>query len=189
MTWRAYNLSQKTLTDSSLSIYSPAKDEPKARSGHRLVADPDGNLYSFGGFNSDLVESKDLADDAEWQRTKPLFAELWKFNVSTNEWIRIQTSGEFPKELASHCVELLDGEMLISYGGTAVPFEDCCSNNLYTCNLATNRTWSRIAYDLTTKSEWPTKKYGQAMCLDTQRRLLYVSGGTDGFAFCIDVHW
>lgn len=173
----------------SLFLFLTAANRPKARSGHRLVADLDGNLYSFGGYNSDLMNAKELANDEEWQRTKPLFAELWKYNISTNEWVRIKTSGDFPKELASHAVELLDGELLISYGGTAVPFEECCSNSLYLCNLATTRTWSRMAYDQGNESQWPTKKYGQALCLDNRSGKIYVSGGTDGFSFCIDMHW
>lgn len=110
--------------------------------------------------------------------------------MSTNEWVRIKTFGKFPRQLASHSTELLDGELLISYGGTAVPFERYCSNDLYLCNLATTRIWSRVlpANDSSDESQMPSKKYGQALCLDVRSRKIYVSGGTDGFSFCIDVH-
>lgn len=138
-----------------------------------------------------MMNAEELADDVNWQRTKPLFSELWKYNVSTNEWQRIQTFGKFPRQLASHSVALLDGELLISYGGTAVPFERCCSNDLHTCNLATDQTWSCLQpkNDDSTKSQLPSKRYGQALCLDERTGKIYVCGGTDGFSFCIDVHW
>ena len=46
---------------------------PKPRSGHRIVHHK-GKIYSFGGFNPAVDGADpDLAEDAFWQDSKPLF--------------------------------------------------------------------------------------------------------------------
>ena len=88
-----------------------------------MVCDSIGNLFVLGGFNSDLIDAQEMRNDDEWIKNRPLFKELWKFNISTKKWVKIQTYGAFPKQLASHSAEMLNDDLLISYGGTAVPFE------------------------------------------------------------------
>jgi len=161
--------------------------EPSARSGHRMVCDSDGNLYVLGGYNSDLIDDYELKDDDDWVRTRPLFAELWKFNISTNRFTKLRTTGEFPQQLASHSCEMLNDDTLISFGGTAVPFEEFSSNNLYMCDLKTKH-WTLLNPMCKEESQFPTKKYGQALCLDEENSKIYTCGGTDGFSFCADLH-
>src|SRR5688572_12567318 len=110
---------------------------PKARSGHRIVSDSDGNIYSFGGYNPHVAESdEELADDEDWRNTRPLFKELWKFDITTKTWMKLRTKGNAPSQLASHCAVLVNRHILV-YGGTGVPFGLSSSNQIYTCNLDT----------------------------------------------------
>lgn len=85
-----------------------------------MVANETGHLYVLGGFNKDLMEDDDLLFDEDWLRTRPIFSELWTFNIYTNEWEKMKKTYGFPKQMASHCVELLSDEFL--------------SNNNFICN-------------------------------------------------------
>ena len=117
-------------------------------------------IFRLGGYNADLINDYDLRHDEDWIRSRPLFAELWKYNMSSNRFIKLKTTGEFPRQLASHCVEILDNEVLISFGGTAVPFEEFPSNDLHLCNLKT-KEWSLLNPVCKPESEFPTKKVSQ----------------------------
>jgi len=153
---------------------------PKPRSGHRCVVDDD-SLYSFGGFNPKIADDdEEMAGDAIWQDSKPLFRELWKFDFVSKCWTKLKTLGFTPKELASHAA-LLHGRTMLVYGGTGVPFGSTSSNSLHTCNLDT-LVWNKVQ----TEGSPPEEQYGQAIAL--HGGALYVVGGTTGFLYSMDVH-
>lgn len=155
---------------------------PKPRSGHRIVTDDEGNVYSYGGYNPNIDDDPDLMDDEDWLETKPLFKELWKFNISNKKWIKLKTSGEAPVHLASHCVVLVDRYLFV-FGGTGCPFGFNSSNKLYVCNLDTLK-WNLIK----AHGDIPQEQYGQAMVYDHHENCLYVVGGTNGYIYSIDIH-
>ncbi|KAE8744378.1 hypothetical protein FOCC_FOCC008982 [Frankliniella occidentalis] len=156
---------------------------PKPRSGHRIVCDSS-NLYSFGGYNPYISDSdEDLKDDPAWQTCKPLFQELWKFNFATCKWRKLPCHSSMPKELASNAV-ILDGGILLVYGGTGVPFGFKCSNSLYYCDLSRGTEMKPVT-PVKSGSE-PTSQYGQALVLNGH--WLYTMGGTTGFVYNSDVH-
>uniref|UniRef100_A0A1B6MI30 Kelch domain-containing protein 10 n=1 Tax=Graphocephala atropunctata TaxID=36148 RepID=A0A1B6MI30_9HEMI len=157
---------------------------PKPRSGHRIVCD-DINMYSFGGYNPSLTttDEEDLAHDAVWAESKPLFKELWKYNVSTASWKRLDVN-EIPDILASNAV-LLSGRVLMVYGGTGVPFGANCSKDLFICDLGSNR--DPLKFDLISAlGNCPQPQYGQAIILINH--YLYTIGGTTGFEYTCDIH-
>lgn len=62
---------------------SMSENKPRARSGHRIVCD-EKYLYSYGGYNPRIPEDDPvLAKDEVWNESKPLFKELWRFNLTT----------------------------------------------------------------------------------------------------------
>lgn len=109
-------------------------ERPKARSGHRIACDHR-NLYSYGGFNPCVADTDpDMRDDETWVASKPLFKELWRFNLVSERWKRLPGQENMPNELASNAV-ILCGNVLMVYGGTGVPFGESCSNQLYIFNV------------------------------------------------------
>ncbi|KAG7170917.1 Kelch domain-containing protein 10-like 1 [Homarus americanus] len=98
---------------------------PMPRSGHRIVCHGL-SFYSFGGYNPKITTNEYLDDT--WQRTHPLFQELWQFNTVNSTWTRIEGTGGMPEELASHSAVQLGPNMLV-FGGTAMPFGDSSSDS------------------------------------------------------------
>ncbi|XP_012216265.1 kelch domain-containing protein 10 homolog [Linepithema humile] len=155
-------------------------ERPKARSGHRIACDYR-NLYSYGGFNPCVPETDpDMLDDQTWVTSKPLFKELWRFNLVTERWKRLPGQQDMPNELASNAVILL-GKALLVYGGTGVPFGESCSNQLYVCNVD-NGTIKIVP----AVGELPEPQYGQALIC--QSPYLYTVGGTTGYEYTCDIH-
>lgn len=154
---------------------------PKARSGHRIVCDHK-YLYSYGGFNPDFFfdDDSDMENDQAWISSKPLFKEIWKFNLVTQQWQRLPGQDNMPNELASNAV-ILRGNTLMVYGGTGVPFGESCSNRLYLCNLNNGKMDIVPA-----KGDLPDPHYGQAIIY--HGCYLYTVGGTSGFAYTCDIH-
>lgn len=161
---------------------------PKPRSGHRIVCD-ERCMYSFGGYNPSLSDA-DQADLVSannigpyWSDSMPLFKELWRYNISTRTWKRMDVEG-MPDCLASNAA-LLSGHILMVYGGTGVPFGSNCSKDLYICNL--KNASDKLKFDLiTTTGNSPSPQYGQAIVLVGHH--LYTVGGTTGFGYSCDVH-
>lgn len=163
-----------------------SKQNPKARSGHRIVADDAGDIYSFGGFNMRAEEEdEDLASEEEWIKYKPLFQELWKYNWHENKWTKLKTRGEIPDKLVSHCMCYWN-EKIIIYGGTGLPYGDNSSNKLTIYHIAKNY-WEAVT-PLSDPSRSPMEMYGQACVCDDQKGELYVVGGTNGSQYSCDVH-
>ncbi|XP_043504490.1 kelch domain-containing protein 10 homolog isoform X1 [Polistes fuscatus] len=155
-------------------------ERPKARSGHRIVCDHK-NLYSYGGFNPCITDyDRDMRNDSIWLDSKPLFKEIWKFNLATNQWKRLPGRENLPDELASNAV-VLKGNALIVYGGTGVPFGDVCNGQLYICNVDDGKTTRVMA-----KGDMPKPQYGQALLF--HEPYLYTVGGTTGREYTCDIH-
>lgn len=154
---------------------------PKARSGHRIVAN-NAAVYSFGGYNPQVEVDEDdfLHGEEDWLATCPLFKELWKFNLVSKTWVKLKNNGRMPEELASHAAVMCN-DVLLVFGGTGVPFGASSSNKLHMCNL-NEPDWTLIE---TTGSQ-PVEQYGQAMTF--YEGCLYVVGGTTGFDYSIDVY-
>lgn len=167
-------------------ILPNSKLNPKARSGHRMVADEAGDLYSFGGFNVQVpADDGELSREPEWQKYKPLFQELWKFNWRTKRWKKLRTTGDIPDKLVSHCMCYWN-EKIIIYGGTGLPYGDNSSNKLTIYHIAKN--YWEVIEPLSDPSRSPVEMYGQACICDEQRGELYVVGGTNGSQYSLDVH-
>ena len=144
---------------------------PEPRSGHRCGSN-DGNIYVFGGYSP---HNRDR-----------LFKELWRFNICTKTWHLLPTTGPAPSEVASSCV-LLDRGNLIVFGGSGVPFGLCNSKKLHICSLRTLE-WFDLSEMYFDKEESdgedisPIAGYGQSMTLSLNKEL-YVFGGTTGLEF------
>ena len=155
-------------------------ERPKARSGHRIVCDQK-YLYSYGGFNPFISETDpDMRNDQTWMSSRPLFKEIWKLNLVTQQWKRLPGQSTMPNELASNAV-ILRGNVLLIYGGTGVPFGDSCSNHLYMCNLEDGKM-----HMIPAVGDLPVPQYGQAVIYYGQ--YLYTVGGTTGYTYTCDIH-
>ncbi|XP_043258534.1 kelch domain-containing protein 10 homolog isoform X1 [Colletes gigas] len=153
---------------------------PKSRSGHRIVCDHK-YLYSYGGFNPGISDNDpEMRNDRAWMSSKPLFKEVWKFNLATQQWRRLPGQDNMPAELASNAV-ILRGNILMVYGGTSVPFGMSCNNRLYLCNL-NNGKMSIVA----AKGDLPDPHYGQAVMY--HKGYFYTVGGTSGYEYTCDIH-
>lgn len=155
-------------------------ERPKARSGHRIVCDSK-NLYSYGGFNPGISDTDpEMQNNSTWIASKPLFKELWKFNLITQRWKQLPQQKNMPNELASNAV-ILRGNLLIIHGGTGVPFGDSCSNKLYMCNVHDGKMM-----EVPAKGDFPEPQYGQALIYHGP--YLYTVGGTTGTGYTCDIH-
>ncbi|XP_011307343.1 kelch domain-containing protein 10 homolog [Fopius arisanus] len=160
----------------------PTTKRPRARSGHRIVCD-DKYMYSIGGFNPCVPEhDAEMSEDEVWKTSRPLFKELWRFNLSTKKWQRYPGQIYLPIELASTAV-LLFRHKLIFYGGTAVPFGESCSNKLYVCDL---EGLDGSVCQLPAVGSLPDPQYGQALV--KTKNFIYTVGGTTGYEYTCDVH-
>ncbi|XP_063984372.1 kelch domain-containing protein 10 homolog isoform X2 [Diachasmimorpha longicaudata] len=138
-------------------------------------------MYSIGGFNPSVpADDPEMSKDEVWRESKPLFKELWRFNLATKTWERYRGQKNLPIELASTAV-LLFQQKLIVYGGTAVPFGESCSNKLYACDLDNDSV-----QELPALGNLPDPQYGQALV--TTNNYIYTVGGTTGYDYTCDVH-
>lgn len=144
---------------------------PQPRSGHRIVCDYVGNVYSIGGYNPNL----DIDEvDEEWVNSRPLFKELWKYCPTTKIWSQKRTTGGIPEHLASHSAVFFDGNLIV-FGGTGVPFGVTSSNVFYYCDLNTY-VWRLIKpTNPSDDINIPPQGYGQGIVLDPDEECIYVS--------------
>uniref|UniRef100_T1JAT7 6-phosphofructo-2-kinase domain-containing protein n=1 Tax=Strigamia maritima TaxID=126957 RepID=T1JAT7_STRMM len=166
----------KEMTYCALKVYKVSinchsdKRGPSPRSGHRCVTD-DVNLYSFGGYNPSANSNLDSG---------PLFRELWKLNLATKIWTKIETTGPAPRALASHAAIIYCNHLLV-FGGTGIPFGVASSNSLHACDLTTFE-WQKIK----TTGQKPEKLYGQSICYADGKLITF--GGTTGFEYSNAIH-
>lgn len=175
----------KPLKISCVKVNGP---KPKERSGHRIISDDDGVIYSFGGWNPDNAAGgpQNLEQDNTAMQ-KSLFKELWRFDPIRKEWTLLETSGQHPEQVASHAAVYLRNHLII-YGGTGYPFGQTSTNRIFSCNLKTLE-WSQLTPSNPPNCpDLPTEMYGQAIVADAINDCLYVVGGTTGFTYSVDVH-
>ena len=151
-------------------------ERPSARSGHRIVY-YNGQIFTFGGYNP----------TSETQT----FKELWKFNLITKTWQKMEISGDIPNTVASHTAKfcMFEGKpTMIVYGGTGLSFGENNSNFANLCDLSTGH-WQvlGVGYEESKLVDRPVKLYGQAVCL-VQNRYFYTIGGTTGHFYHMDVN-
>lgn len=157
--------------------------KPKERSGHRIVSDDNGVIYSFGGWNpgSQTLEQENTA------MQKSLFKELWRFDPIRKEWTLLETTGQHPEQVASHAAVYMRNHLIV-YGGTGYPFGQTSTNRIFSCNLKT-LVWSQLVPSNPPNCHHlPAEMYGQAIVADSVNDCIYVVGGTTGFTYSIDVH-
>eukprot|EP00088_Acartia_fossae_P030476 TRINITY_DN3145_c0_g2_i14.p1 TRINITY_DN3145_c0_g2~~TRINITY_DN3145_c0_g2_i14.p1 ORF type:complete len:419 (-),score=42.95 TRINITY_DN3145_c0_g2_i14:221-1477(-) len=159
---------------------------PKARSGHR-IASYNGKIYSFGGFNPKILEEdEEMLEDPFWNESRPLFKELWEYNLSSCTWRKIDVKGTIPNQLASHTAIFHPSQSgrLLVYGGTGNPFGSVTSSAIHVCDVNTG-----IFTKLNTASSTgdPMALYGQSITID-ETGCLYTVGGTTGFQYFMDVN-
>lgn len=103
------------------------------------------------------------------------------------------TSGKFPREVASSCV-VLDRGNLIVFGGSGYPFGYVNSNKLFICNLK-KKKWVLKTENASSEDESefegavpiPPPGYGQSVVLSPDREI-YIFGGTTGLKFNSHLH-
>ena len=170
----------KPLKLSRVQVVGP---KPKERSGHRIVSDDDGVIYSFGGWNPG---SQNLEQDNNAIQ-KSLFKELWRFDPIRKEWTLLETTGQHPEQVASHAAVYMRNHLIV-YGGTGYPFGHTSTNRIFSCNLKTLE-WSQLTPSNPPNCHHlPAEMYGQAIVADPTNDCIYVVGGTTGFTYSIDVH-
>lgn len=160
---------------------------PQPRSGHRIVSNKQ-YVYMFGGYNPE-VDLDLLVEPDNWLRSKPLLQEMWRFSRITGLWEYVPTSGSEPTHHASHCSAMLGSYLMFVFGGTGHPFSREISNQLHLFDMTTN-SWSVVhsANDPSDVENIPPPAYGQAMLIDQQELKLYMSGGTTGFEFSLELY-
>eukprot|EP01135_Chromosphaera_perkinsii_P003188 Nk52_evm10s237 gene=Nk52_evmTU10s237 len=89
-------------------------DIPSKRCDHTAF-EYEGNLFFFGGYNED---------------SEGIFMDLYRFNVRTNEWTLLQTTGSKPPFRQAHYGALVRDEYVV-HGGLGY------SNDLYHINMKT----------------------------------------------------
>lgn len=160
---------------------------PKPRSGHRIVNDSEGNVFSIGGYNPSIDSDEEDVDE-ELRNSKPLFKELWKFSPTTKTWTKIRTTGSIPDHLASHCAAFFNDQLLV-FGGTGVPFGHTSNNLVYSCDLKSYK-WNLLkATNPGDDSNLPPDGYGQGLVVDPDEECLYVSCQSEHLFSCIFHHF
>ncbi len=176
------------------------KHIPKPRSGHRIVHH-DGLVYCFGGYNPNVEDSDaDLQGDLFWEASRPLFKELWRYNVFSKKWRKLSMDLLVPDQLASHTA-VVHGQRMLVYGGTGAPFGQTTSNTVFEFDLDMG-CWGELhataesaeasedgdenGDDALMSADMPRPLYGQAVIVDGNN--LYTVGGTSGFQYYMDVH-
>ncbi|XP_012278648.1 muskelin isoform X2 [Orussus abietinus] len=146
-----------------LSSESP---KPGMRGGHQMVLDPTAEiLYLFGGWDG----NQDLAD-------------LWAYNIRTHKWTLICPDTEVvggPSARSCHKV-CLDPERrqlftLGRYLDTEYRSPDNLKSDFYVYDIESNK-WTQISED-TEAVGGPQLIFDQQMCMDVEKRTIYVFGG------------
>ncbi|GBP14517.1 Kelch domain-containing protein 10 homolog [Eumeta japonica] len=154
---------------------------PRPRSGHRIACD-DANIYCFGGYNPGLPI--DTASNT-WSPDRPLFRDLWCFNIAERTWKPLRILGDMRDELAS-CAMCMNGNYLMIYGGTGSPFGSKCSNDVTIWHVPKGECHDAHLKLLTTKGQRPPGQYGQSVLC--HKGYFYTIGGTNGFDYNCDIH-
>ncbi|CAK1545236.1 unnamed protein product [Leptosia nina] len=154
---------------------------PRPRSGHRIACD-DTHVYCFGGYNPSLPLSQIQRQNPTWTPARPLFRELWSFNIVSRKWKHHRVTKNMPDELASNAM-CMNGRYLMIFGGTGAPFGNKCSNDV-TVWMTNNGDAKLELLDVT--GSRPPGQYGQSILC--HNGYFYTIGGTNGFAYNCDIY-
>ncbi|EYB85458.1 hypothetical protein Y032_0297g1720 [Ancylostoma ceylanicum] len=148
---------------------------PAPRSGHRIFTD-DEFLYVIGGF-----------DRTPEDREGKIYREVWRYNLFTQEWVKMDASGEFPTALASFALAQSApySNQVLLFGGTAVPFGATTSSSVHLLSFDSDSN-SLVSTVLPVDGE-KLATYGHAMVRGPDPHTFYVIGGTTGHIFFLDV--
>lgn len=104
-----------------------SRENPIARSGHRIVSD-ESYIYSFGGYNPEIrpraVIEYVMAMDEDNQPPIPLetndnhclFKEMWKFHIDKREWrCLLSCRPDMPAQVASNAMLILGKIIFVSF--------------------------------------------------------------------------
>eukprot|EP01134_Creolimax_fragrantissima_P005828 CFRG5828T1 len=137
---------------------------PSPRSGHIAVCDLTGtNLYVFGGYHD--------------QRC---FNDLFAYNIPSRSWRKLKCTGRSPSERVSH-QGVIDGNYLLIFGGSNVPFGHSNQNDFYICDLK-RLHWEQIV----SSGDVPCPRYGHSLV--RRHNKLYLFGGTSGCIYFNDLY-
>ncbi|XP_033208683.1 muskelin isoform X2 [Belonocnema kinseyi] len=140
--------------------------KPGMRGGHQMVLDPLGEtLYLFGGWDGNT----DLAD-------------LWAYDIPTERWRLIcRDTGDVGGPKARSCHKMcLDPERrqlftLGRYLDTQYRSPENLKSDFYVYNIDTN-DWTQISDDTGARGG-PQLIFDHQMCMDVDKRTIYVFGG------------
>ena len=139
--------------------YVEASPSPNPRSCHQAVTHKH-HMYVFGGEYSTI-------------RQFYHFRDLWRFDLKSNAWEEIKSSGPSPSPRSGHRMIVWKGYIVV-FGGFHDTFRDCkYFNDLYIFNIAEER-WDKI--DVSTISV-PSPRSGCGFFLHPTQDLAFVYGG------------
>ncbi|KRZ38347.1 Kelch domain-containing protein 10 [Trichinella pseudospiralis] len=139
---------------------SAEKMIPCCRGSHRLISF-DNYVFSFGGYCPSGLNTGKMSNAA--------LKEIWKFNLLTNIWTRIEPIGNMPDHVISMTASVYRKHVIL-FGGTALPLGYRLSNEVYIFSLITMKFEK-----LNIIGNKPIPRYQHAMCI--YEDVLYVHGG------------
>jgi len=147
--------------------------QPTPRGGHQLVLDHiHQNVYLFGGWDG----TQDLAD-------------FWVYNVASNKWTQLSSDTEHeggPPPRSCHKMVLDPNYRQIFVLGRYLErglrdSQDNIKSDFFVYDIGTCK-WTQITDD-TSAMGGPSLIFDHQMCLDLEKRNIYVFGGQSLFVF------
>lgn len=141
-------------------------DQPGTRGGHQIVIDTKKRLiYLFGGWDG----FQDMSD-------------LWVFNIETSTWSLIfehseQFGGPTPRSCHKMVFDPVSENIFIlgRYLDNSIRTTDYTKSDFYLFDTSTC-AWLQICDD-TSQVSGPQLVYDHQMCIDVEKRMIYVFGG------------
>lgn len=146
--------------------YTESELKPGNRGGHQLVADAKKRLiYLYGGWDG----YQDLSD-------------LWAYNIELDEWTLLcerseLSNGPSPRSCHKMIFDPISGNifMLGRYLDNSIRSSDYIKSDFYLYDTM-SRNWMQICDD-TSQVGGPQLVYDHQMCIDADKRTIYVFGG------------
>ena len=145
----------------------PPPTQPSPRGGHQLVIDClRGNIYLFGGWDG----SRDLAD-------------FWQFNIAAGKWSLVSgdtaaEGGPGPRSCHKMVLDPTHGQIFVLGRYLERSARDTQANtrsDFYVFDIGAGK-WTQITDD-TSAMGGPALIFDHQMCLDPEKRDIYVFGG------------
>jgi len=140
---------------------------PSPRGGHQLVMDSTHqNIYMFGGWDG----SRDLSD-------------FWQYNIIGNKWTMLSEDAQMdggpgPRSCHKMVLDQNMGQIFVLGRYLERGLRDCQTNtrsDLYVYDIGGDK-WTQITDD-TSAMGGPNLIFDHQMCLDSEKRDIYVFGG------------